>query len=205
MGNELNTTSYAILGLLNLQPWTAYDLAAEMKHCFGAFWPRADSRSYAEADRLVAHGLAVAERVYIGRRPRTTYSITPPGRKALEAWLASPFRAYTLEFEGLIRVFLSRAATKEQLLDALDQIELEADTLLAFAEGAAQAYFKCRAPFQDEESHVRAFVFTFMVPFARHMKAWAQSTRAEVESWADLSPEGKRDRAVEIIQSAWVR
>lgn len=172
-----------------------------MQHCFGYFWPRADSRSYAEADRLVAHGMATAQRDFIGRRPRTTYAITPAGRTALEEWLGSPFKAFTLEFEGLIRVFLARSGSREQLLRTLDRVEAEA--LLHFASHAAQAYYECKAPFQDEEGHLRAFVFTVMVPFAQLMQRWAERTRAEVETWADLSPEGKADRAIEIVQGAW--
>jgi DNA-binding PadR family transcriptional regulator len=203
--HELNTTSCAILGLLALRPWTAYELAAEMQHCFGYFWPRADSRSYAEADRLVAHGLATAQRDFVGRRPRTTYAITPAGRAALEAWLGSPFKAFTLEFEGLIRVFLARSGTREQLLHTLDRVEAEADALLRFAAHAAQAYYECKAPFQEEEGHLRAFVFTVMVPFAQLMQRWAERTRAEVETWDDLSPEDKRERAIEIIRSAWTQ
>jgi len=202
---ELTTTSYAVLGLLNIKPWTAYELAAEMKHCFGAFWPRAESRSYAEADRLVHQGLATAAREYRGKRPRTTYAITAQGREALKEWLDAPFRAFTLEFEGLIRVFLSRAGTKEQLLATLDRVQEEAEAILAFAEMAAQAYYACQAPFQEQEGHVRAFVFTFMVPFAKHMKAWSERTRAQVQTWDDLSPEDKRERAIEIIRSAWTQ
>src|SRR6266496_2623954 len=51
--SDLSTTSYAVLGLLGIKSWTAYELAAEMEHCLGAFWARAESRSYAEAERLV--------------------------------------------------------------------------------------------------------------------------------------------------------
>jgi DNA-binding PadR family transcriptional regulator len=204
MQNALNTTSYAVLGLLNLKSWTAYELAAEMKHCFGYFWPRADSRSYAEAERLVAQGLAEAKREFVGKRPRTTYSITLTGREALEEWLGSPFKAFTLEFEGLIRVFLARSGSREQLLITLDRVEEEAEALLNFAAAASQAYYECRAPFQEEQVHVRAFVFTIMVPFAKAMQRWAERTRAEVETWRDLSPEGKADRAIEIIREAWM-
>ena len=202
MTGDLNTTSYAVLGLLNIKPWTAYELAAEMEHCFGAFWARAESRTYAEADRLVERGLATKRRELRGRRPRTTYSITAAGRHALRRWLDQPFKALTIDFEGLVRLFLARAGRTEQALATLDQVEHEAEGLLAFGRHAAADYYACRAPFQEEEGHLRAFVFTFMVPLARLMKAWAVETRAEIESWDDLSPDGKGDRAIELIRAA---
>jgi PadR family transcriptional regulator, regulatory protein AphA len=199
---DLTTTSFAVLGLLNLRSWTAYELAAEMEHCFGYFWPRAESRTYAEADRLVEAGLATKRREYLGRRPRSTYAITPAGRRALRRWLGQPFKALSIDFEGLVRVFLARAGDRNQLGATLDQVEREADELLGFASQAAGAYYACQAPFQAEEGHLRAFVFTFMVPFANVMKTWAQQTRAEIATWEDLSSEGKGDRAIELIRTA---
>lgn len=101
-----------------------------------------------------------------------------------------------------VRLFLARAGRTEQALATLDQVEHEAEGLLAFGRHAAADYYVCRAPFQEEEGHLRAFVFTFMVPLARLMKAWAVETRAEIESWDDLSPDGKGDRAIELIRAA---
>lgn len=43
-----------------------------------------------------------------------------------------------------------------------------------------------------------------MVPFAHLMTEWAKATRAEVETWRDLSPEGKAERAIETIRGAWM-
>lgn len=204
MAPPLNTTSYLILGCLALQPWSAYELAQEMHHCFDYFWQRTDSRSYAEAERLVNHGLASATKKFTGRRGRTTYSITPRGRTALKRWLANPpSQAVELEFEGLVRVFLGRSGTKKQVLSALDKTRDEAESLLEFAAAAAQHYYDGNAPFQEEESHLRAFVFTFMVPYAKNLRRWADQTRAEIESWEDLSADGKAARALEVIRSAW--
>ena len=42
----LTSTSYAILGLLAVKPWTTYELAQQMDRALGRFWPRAESRLY---------------------------------------------------------------------------------------------------------------------------------------------------------------
>jgi len=57
----LTTTSYAILGLLAIQPWSTYELAQLMKRSMHFFWPRAESNLYAEPKRLVEAELATAE------------------------------------------------------------------------------------------------------------------------------------------------
>jgi len=40
---RLSTTSYAILGLLDLRPWTAYELTKHMRRNLHYFFPRAES------------------------------------------------------------------------------------------------------------------------------------------------------------------
>ena len=44
---HLTATSYAILGHLAMQPWTMYDLAAQMRRNVHYFFPRAESQVYA--------------------------------------------------------------------------------------------------------------------------------------------------------------
>jgi len=93
---RLTTTSFAILGLLAIKPWSTYELTKLMRRALLAVWPRAESNLYREPHRLVQAGLATAERVDVGRRRRTEYAITAAGRRALETWLATPASPTTL-------------------------------------------------------------------------------------------------------------
>src|SRR5580765_4188575 len=52
---ELTTTSYAILGLLTLKPWSTYELAKQIQRD-RFVWPRAESNLYAEPKKLIVHG-----------------------------------------------------------------------------------------------------------------------------------------------------
>src|SRR5688572_13685267 len=99
----LTTTSYAILGLLAIKPWTAYELTKQMERSLRHFWPRAESRVYEEPKRLARLGLARATAETVGQRPKTRYTITPKGRRALSAWLAEPGGDPQLECEGLLK------------------------------------------------------------------------------------------------------
>src|SRR3954468_9180631 len=111
MKGQLTTTSYAILGLLTLRSWTTYELAKQMGRTVHYFWPRAESRLYAEPQHLVALGFAAAVKSFVGKRARTTYSITPAGRVALRDWLATTSSPPLLECESLVRVIYADQGT----------------------------------------------------------------------------------------------
>src|SRR5436190_12097620 len=75
MAPALTPTSYAVLGLLAVKPWSSYELAQQMDRALGRFWPRAESRLYEEPKKLVAHGLARASSEMVGNaRARSTRS-----------------------------------------------------------------------------------------------------------------------------------
>jgi len=40
----LTTTSYAVLGLLAVRPWSSYELTQQMDRSLGRVWPRAVSK-----------------------------------------------------------------------------------------------------------------------------------------------------------------
>ena len=80
-----STTAQAILGLLALRSWTTYELTKQVQRSIGWFWPRAERKLYDEPKRLVAAGLAASSAEMTGARPRTVYTITAKGRKALRA------------------------------------------------------------------------------------------------------------------------
>lgn len=194
----LTTTSYALLGQIGLRSWTTYELAAEMRRNVRYFWPRAESLIYAEVKRLADRGLVTAEKRARGKRSGTVYTITPAGREALKAWLATKPRGFALELETLLRVFLARFGTRDDLLASLEASREDAASLLAVGQAIQREYLAGSAPFQ-EDVHLRAIVFDFLRSFAEMLEQWADRTQAEVAGWHDLSPDGKQARALEII------
>ncbi|MGH2686335.1 MAG: PadR family transcriptional regulator, partial [Actinomycetota bacterium] len=124
---ELTTTSYAMLGMLAIRPWTTYELAKHMDRSLGRLWPRARSNLFNEPKKLVAHGLARATGEAVGRRPRTVYTITAAGRRALRAWLGTPGDGPVLEFEQLLKVFFADHGSRDDALAAVATIRTWAD------------------------------------------------------------------------------
>jgi PadR family transcriptional regulator, regulatory protein AphA len=105
---RLTPTSYIVLGLLDrLGPSTPYELKQAHTLGMGNFWTVQHAQFYSEPERLAAAGLLSEEREEGGRR-RRRYSITGPGRKALQDWVATPTAELTVELRdpGLLKLYL---------------------------------------------------------------------------------------------------
>lgn len=183
----LTTTSYGILALLALRPWTTYQLAKQMERSLGWIWPRAVSRLYEEPKKLVAAGLATSRAGATGRRPRTEYSITPAGRQALAAWLAEPGAGPTLECEALVKIAYADQGTRDGLLANLAALIDDTTAKLQFGEMVATSYLEGRGPFQDRLP-LSGLMWRFLWEYHVTVLRWASWARDQVEAWPeDLS------------------
>jgi DNA-binding PadR family transcriptional regulator len=194
----LTTTSYAVLAQLAVRPCSTYELAQQRVRYFRYVWPRAESAIYREVKRLAAMGLVAARREYVGKRPRTVYSITQAGREVLRAWLATPVSPFAMDFEAMIRLFIAPLGTKEQIIATLEQVRSDAQEMLRFGGAVKQEFLDGRAVLQDQV-HIRALAVDFFVSLLTTVDAWAERTLAEIQGWTDLSPDGKNERGLEIF------
>ncbi len=195
---NLTNTSYAVLAQLAVHPWSTYQLARQRVRYFRYVWPRAESAIYREVKRLAAIGLASGEREYVGKRPRTVYTITDQGRQVLREWLGSPVSPFAMEFEAMSRLFVAPLGTKEQLVETLESVRREAHEMLLFAGAVKQEFMDGRADLQDQV-YLRAHAVDFFVSLLLTVESWAERTLTEVERWDDLSPEGKNERGLELM------
>jgi len=196
---RLTTTSYAVLAQLALRPWSTYELARQRIRYFRYVWPRAESAIYREVKRLAAMGLITVNREYVGKRPRTVYSIAERGRQMLRAWLDTPVSPFAMDFEAMIRLFIAPLGTKEQILATLEQVRRDAQEMLRFGGAVKQEFLEGRAALQDQV-YIRALAVDFFVSLLRTVDSWAERTLAEIEGWKDLSSDGKNDRGLEIVE-----
>src|SRR5438552_16346603 len=127
---RLSASASAILGLLASRARSGYELAREMDQTLRFIWPRATSKLYEAPKLLVERGLATARRELVGRRPRTVYTITGPGRYAVAAWLRSPPAEIELEAEGIVRVWFGHLGNNEDLVRAIDAVQQQAEAAL---------------------------------------------------------------------------
>jgi PadR family transcriptional regulator AphA len=180
----LTSTSYAILGLLSLRPWTTYELAKQMERAIGDFWPRAESKLYEEPKKLVAHGLATATSDRVGARPRTVYSITAKGRKAMAAWIPTPAAGPVLEFEALLKVFFAEHGTKADLLAAIETTRAWVDERYRRAEGIPDGYLAGEGPFPDRLPWL-ILCGQLLQEWIDAVDRWSAWAKATVEAWPE--------------------
>ena len=190
--DELNTTSFAMLGMLAIRSWSTYELTKHVDRSLRPMWPRARSNLFNEPKKLVAHGLAVATEEMVGRRPRTVYAITPAGRGALRDWLGTPGEGPVLEFEQLLKVFFADQGTKSDALTAVATIKHWARDRNVENIAVARSYVAGTAPF-PERAAVLSVVGRFHTDFADMVNAWADWATTTIETWPDDPSQAEPD------------
>lgn len=189
MATPTTTTSQALLGLLSLRSWTTYELAKQVQRSIGWFWPRAERKLYDEPKRLVAAGLAKSTAEMTGARPRTVYTITARGRKALQRWLDEPPAPPSLEFEGLVKVFFADSGNLEQLRSTLARIAETSDVRLAELEDKVQQNFTDDIPFPDRRA-INQVALRFQLDHERSIGVWARWALDQVSGWRSTTDPG---------------
>ena len=180
----LSTTSYAILGLLAVKPWTTHELVVQVDRSLRRIWPRAQSKLYEEPKKLVAHGYARATDDAVGRRPRTLYTITAKGRRALAAWLSEPGDGPVLECEQLVKIHFADSGTKADV-----QANLAAMRAWVLGQNeenlaTARAYLEGHAPF-PERAALNQLPGRFLTEFYVTVARWVEWASRVVEAWPD--------------------
>ena len=196
MASPPTATSFAVLGLLGLQPWTAYDLVAQTRRSLHFFWPRSEAHLYAELKRLVERGHAHAEIVEGRRRQATRYTITPNGRAALEEWLATEPAPPTIEIEALLRVLFADHGSPQDLRAALLATTRQVDNLRLGVVSIADDLLATGGPF-PQRLHLVERVGALYGEFLLLLDRWCDETLAEIETWPDtsevgLTPQGRK-------------
>lgn len=190
-GPRLTTTSYALLALLRMGPFSAYELTGSMRRsALAELWPRTEASVYNEPRRLVSAGLATArERTRNGRR-RTEYRITAAGRRAVADWLRAPGSGLAFECEGAVKAFFADAtdlATLRAHLARLAEVDVAARDLVADFERG-----NVRFP---DRIHFTAMAADLIASLHLARIAWAQRWSAVTRHWSGtaLDDRSRRD------------
>jgi PadR family transcriptional regulator, regulatory protein AphA len=180
---RLTTTSYSLLGLLRLQPFSAYELTGYMRRsALSQLWPRTEASLYREPKTLAAHGLARARVKHTGRRERTVYEITAAGRRAFEAWLREPGEGLRFECEAAVKAFFGDATDLESFRSQLESLR---DRWLALNEGAEELttdWLAGRLQFPDRIQYT-ALAADLLDRLHQAAGDWAADWLERTESW----------------------
>lgn len=180
----MTTTSYSVLGLLAIKPWTTYELIQQVDRSLRRIWPRTQSKLYEEPKKLVALGFARASEERVGRRRRTRYTITARGRRALAAWVAEPGAGPVLEFEQLLKIHFADGGTKQDVLVNLAATLEWVREQNAENVATARAYLEGEGAF-PQRAAINQLGGRFLTDFYAMVARWAEWATSVVEDWPD--------------------
>ena len=166
------------------RPCSTYELAQQMDRTLSRFWPRTRSKLFEEPKKLVAHGFAQATSEQVGLRPRTVYSITPAGRRALSRWVAEPADGPVLDFEQLLKVFFAENGRRDDLRRHLADVRAWAHerTLVDVEVGAS--YLEGRGAY-PERAAINQVVGRFLDDLLETVDGWAVWADSVVADWPE--------------------
>lgn len=133
---RLTTTGYVVLGIIALRgPSTSYDIKRAIGRSVGYFWPFPHAQLYREPRRLAELGYLSQSQEDDGRR-RITYSISPEGLEAIQAWLRTPTdEVFQLRNLAEIKLFFSELSGFDNVLHLAEgQVEAHERRLAEYSE-----------------------------------------------------------------------
>jgi PadR family transcriptional regulator, regulatory protein AphA len=113
---------YALLGFLNYQSMTGYQLKQFFDASVRNFWNASLSQIYPTLSQMKDEGLLTLEVKYQDSSPNAkVYHITEQGRAELQKWLAEPIEPEAYRSAFLIKVFFGATIDKEPIIAQLKQ------------------------------------------------------------------------------------
>jgi DNA-binding PadR family transcriptional regulator len=174
-----------------------------MDRSVGRIWPRAQSKLFEEPKKLVEHGYATAREESVGRRPRTVYTITRSGRRALAAWLAEPGDGPALEFEGLVKLIFADHGSRADALATIARAREWAVEMNVGNIEAAEKFVESEGRYAERRA-TTLLLGAFLTDFYALVASWADWAEGEVAEWPDDIADHRipPDRTREVLDRA---
>ena len=190
---KMTTTSYAILALLALRPWTGYDLTHQAARSLRFAWPKSERHLYGEPKKLVELGHATTHKERVGKRTRNVYEITDQGRRTLAEWSATPAAPTQLESEALLRLLFADHGTLDHLDATLGQFEADTRELHRSVLDLMSGYLNGEHPF-PERTHLSVLFATFQLELFNLIERWIEFAHHEIADWPTTKDLGMNER-----------
>ena len=182
MPPRMTTSSYAVLALLDLKPWTGYELTHQAQRSLRYAWPKSERLLYSEPKKLVEVGFATVRQEDVGNRTRNVYTITEQGRQALSEWTRTATQPPRLEIEALLRLLFADRGSREDVLRALDEFEADIDEHHQAIVELMGSYLDGGHPF-PQRTHLSVLFATFQIEMFKTIERWIEFARGEIDEW----------------------
>jgi DNA-binding PadR family transcriptional regulator len=126
--DELSPFSLVVLAMVGEDGAGPHDLEAMLGRS-PLYWSAARSQWYSEPKRLTRLGYLAAERRPGKTTPRTHYTLTDAGRRALRSRLAEPARFTRMQNEAALRLLAGDLLDDQTILSSLRPLRAEIERL----------------------------------------------------------------------------
>ncbi len=115
--------AHAILGLLQQQEMTGYDLKTScFDHCIAHLWPADQAQIYRTLDKLVEQGwITCTVEIQHDRPNRKVYRVTELGKAELTRWLQCHQPLPTVREPLLIQLYFAAQLPNQAIIQLLEQ------------------------------------------------------------------------------------
>jgi DNA-binding PadR family transcriptional regulator len=200
MTTRLPTTSFAVLGLLAVRSWTAYELTQQYGRSLRYCWPKAESVLYEELRRLARQSLAVAKPEVANGRRRTRYAISEAGRAELARWLTDRGAKPSLEFEPMLRLLFADQGELDDLRRSIGELRGWAEENLRAGIPLVADFVATGGPL-PARNHLSVLFARFFADFYELTLKWCDLAIAEVDTWESTADQGMTDGTRRIAES----
>jgi DNA-binding PadR family transcriptional regulator len=193
------TSSYAVLALLALKPWTGYELTQQAQRSLRYAWPKSERLLYSEPKKLVELGFATVHQEDNGKRTRNVYTITEDGRHALNEWTQTRTQPPRIEIEALLRLLFADHGSSADVLGALDEFKDDIGEHHQAIVELMGTYLDGGHPF-PQRMHLSVLFATFQIEMFKTIERWIEFARDEIDEWPTTQDLGMTPRTEELTR-----
>lgn len=181
-----NKTDFALLGVLNIEPMSGYDIRGFVRMTIDFFWQESFGQIYPALRRLHTRRLVTKKRAKQSQGPaRYVYSITAKGQAALSEWLAIEPDRETIRNELLLKLFFGVRGTTSDQIQHIESLQARQQNLLARLEGVEQTLMT-EAKDDPGQPYMHS-TLRYGQLIAQARMAWCKETLADLRGMKDAS------------------
>ncbi len=183
---HINTTQYALLGMLSYMPMSGYDLKKFIDKSISFFWSENYGHIYPvlkklEEEKLVAKKVEHNE----GKPSKNIYSITQEGLHILTDWLAAPVQKEIYRLEILLKLFFGYLAETDTMIEKVAVHKKNAEKTLQELLGIENHIKTEHHESQKNKSPYQSLCLNYGKHYYNMIIKWCDETQAILRSTKD--------------------
>lgn len=181
--------THAILGFLDYQPMSGYDLKKVFDQTVAHFWSATQSHIYKALETLEAEGFVESHLIQQEGKPnRKQYRITEAGKAELQQWVSTPLPVESKRTAWLIQVFFAHHLTNAEIASLFEKRIEQLQASLAECQ-QVQAVIEANAKRTNEKRLQRLWQLTldYGIDYYQNEILWLEKTLPVVRKLPPLS------------------